>query len=52
VLRLLTHCEYTCNSDSCPAGQPVFAVNVSFTYRTFAAVNVTPAVLPVLGLNV
>jgi hypothetical protein len=30
----------------------VFAVNVSFTYRTFAAVNVAVAVFPVLGLKV
>ena len=42
----------TCSSESCPAGHPVLAVNVSFTYRTEAALNVMLAVFPVDGLKV
>jgi hypothetical protein len=42
----------TCSSESWPAGQPVFAVNVSRRYRTEVAVKLAVAVLPVDGLKV
>src|SRR5690349_20182045 len=42
---------YTSNSDSCPAGQPVFAVMVARTYRTVAAVNPMVTVFALAGSN-
>src|SRR5690349_1145115 len=43
---------YTSNSESWPAGQPVFAVMVSRRYRWVPALKVMATVLPVAGLNV
>src|SRR5438034_290224 len=42
---------YTSNSLICPAGQPVFAVMVSRTYRAVAAPKVTVTTLPAAGSN-
>jgi hypothetical protein len=43
---------YTSNSDSCAAGQPVFAVNVSLTYRRVPAGRLMVTLFPDAGLNV
>jgi hypothetical protein len=42
---------YTSKEDSWPAGQPVFAVNVTRSQRRVVAPKVTVTVLPLSGSN-